>query len=86
VRAGSRGCQGTVTLEGTGTLTTGDAVRFTATGGQKVAATEPAEILVWEMHATVTGVTPAMCPERSKGPPRPGESPPRHTCGETIGA
>ena len=32
---------------------TGDAVRFTATGGQRVTATEPAEILVWEMHATV---------------------------------
>ena len=31
----------------------GDAVRFTATGGQRVTATEPAEILVWEMHATV---------------------------------
>ena len=30
---------------------TGDAVRFTATGGQRVTATEPAEILVWEMHA-----------------------------------
>ena len=29
----------------------GDAVRFTASGGQKVTAIEPAEILVWEMHA-----------------------------------
>jgi len=27
--------------------------RFTATGGQQVTAAEPAEILVWEMHATV---------------------------------
>jgi redox-sensitive bicupin YhaK (pirin superfamily) len=45
--------RGAVTLEGAGPLTTGDAVRFTATGGQKVTATEPAEILVWEMHATV---------------------------------
>ncbi|WP_345432372.1 hypothetical protein [Actinoallomurus vinaceus] len=35
--------------EGTG----GDAARFTATGGQRVTATEPAEILVWEMHATI---------------------------------
>jgi hypothetical protein len=34
-------------------LTAGDAVRFTATGGQQVTATEPAEILVWEMHATL---------------------------------
>jgi redox-sensitive bicupin YhaK (pirin superfamily) len=45
--------RGAVTLEGTGSLGTGDAVRFTATGGQRVTATEPAEILVWEMHATL---------------------------------
>ena len=45
--------RGTVALEGAGALATGDAVRFTATGGQTVTATEPAEILVWEMHATV---------------------------------
>ena len=45
--------RGSVSLEGAGALGTGDAVRFTATGGQKVTATEPAEILVWEMHATV---------------------------------
>ena len=43
--------RGAVTLEGAGELATGDAVRFTATGGQRVTATEPAEILVWEMHA-----------------------------------
>ena len=45
--------RGAVTLEGAGALGTGDAVRFTATGGQRVTATEPAEVLVWEMHATV---------------------------------
>ncbi|WP_239103522.1 pirin family protein [Microbispora corallina] len=45
--------RGAVTLEGAGPLNTGDAVRFTATGGQRVTATEPAEILVWEMHATI---------------------------------
>jgi len=45
--------RGSVTLEGAGTLRTGDAVRFTATGGQRVTATEPAEVLVWEMHATI---------------------------------
>ena len=38
---------------GRGRADEGDAVRFTATGGQRVTATEPAEILVWEMHATV---------------------------------
>jgi hypothetical protein len=45
--------RGSVDLEGTGRLSTGDAVRFTAVGGQRVTATEPAEILVWEMHATL---------------------------------
>jgi redox-sensitive bicupin YhaK (pirin superfamily) len=45
--------RGTVELEGTGRLDAGDAVRFTAVGGQRVRALEPAEILVWEMHATL---------------------------------
>ncbi|WP_436759647.1 pirin family protein [Streptosporangium sp. V21-05] len=45
--------RGTVDLEGAGPLAEGDAVRFTATGGQRVTATGPAEILVWEMHATL---------------------------------
>ncbi|HEX3564611.1 MAG TPA: hypothetical protein VHU17_04510, partial [Acidimicrobiales bacterium] len=44
---------GAVDLEGAGPLGTGDAVRLTATGGQRVTATEAAEILVWEMHAAV---------------------------------
>ena len=43
--------RGAVTLEGAGALAEGDAVRFTATGGQRVTATEPAEVLVWEMHS-----------------------------------
>jgi redox-sensitive bicupin YhaK (pirin superfamily) len=42
---------GEVTLEGAGPLHEGDAVRFTASGGQRVTATAPAEILAWEMHA-----------------------------------
>jgi redox-sensitive bicupin YhaK (pirin superfamily) len=45
--------RGSVTLEGAGQLAEGDAVRFTGTGGQSVTAVEPAEILVWEMHATI---------------------------------
>jgi len=45
--------RGTVTLEGAGPLGPGDAVRLTATGGQRLTATEPAEILLWEMHATI---------------------------------
>lgn len=47
--------RGSVALEGAGTLAEGDAVRFTATGGQRVTAVEPAEILVWEMHAAISG-------------------------------
>ncbi|HVW34135.1 MAG TPA: pirin family protein [Acidimicrobiia bacterium] len=43
--------RGMVDLEGAGVLNAGDAVRFTATGGQRVTALEPSEILVWEMHA-----------------------------------
>lgn len=60
--------KGRVRLEGAGDLETGDEVRFNATGGQGVTAIEadltpatrppgfalpPAEILVWEMHATL---------------------------------
>lgn len=45
--------RGQVTLEGAGPIHEGDAVRFTASGGQRVTATEPAEILVWEMHASL---------------------------------
>jgi quercetin 2,3-dioxygenase len=46
--------RGRVSLEGAGALEAGDAVRFTATGGQKVTAVDAAEILVWQMHATLT--------------------------------
>ena len=45
--------RGPVHLEGSGVLSTGDAVRLTGTGGQRVSATDPAEILLWEMHATL---------------------------------
>ena len=46
--------RGTVDLEGAGALEEGDSVRFTATGGNRVTATgDGAEILVWEMHATI---------------------------------
>ncbi|MCK9924007.1 pirin family protein [Frankia sp. AgPm24] len=52
---------GEVELEGAGTLATGDAVRFTATGGHRVtaAASGPAEILVWEMHTDLAGLAAA---------------------------
>ncbi len=41
--------RGSVSLEGAGTLNPGDAVRFTASSGQRVTGIEPAEVLVWEM-------------------------------------
>ncbi|MEH0822787.1 MULTISPECIES: pirin family protein [unclassified Micromonospora] len=44
---------GAVTLESAGRLGEGDAARITMTGGHRVSATEAAEILVWEMHATL---------------------------------
>ena len=43
--------RGAVELEGAGLLEEGDAVRFTSTGGHRVAGRTPAELLVWEMHA-----------------------------------
>jgi redox-sensitive bicupin YhaK (pirin superfamily) len=45
--------RGGVDLEGAGRLSAGDAVRLTGSGGQRVTAAEPAEILIWEMHASV---------------------------------
>jgi quercetin 2,3-dioxygenase len=43
--------RGSVELEGVGRLDEGDAVRLTATGGQRVTGVSDGEILVWEMHA-----------------------------------
>jgi redox-sensitive bicupin YhaK (pirin superfamily) len=45
--------RGDVTLEGAGQLSAGDAVRLTGVGGNTVRATDDAEILVWEMHASI---------------------------------
>ncbi len=42
---------GSVDLERTGVLHDGDAVRITGSGGQRLSARAPAEVLVWEMHA-----------------------------------
>ena len=48
--------KGSVELEGAGALGEGDAVRFTAVGGNAVTATgDGAEVLVWEMHAAMRG-------------------------------
>jgi len=43
--------RGRVTLEGIGDLEEGDAVRFTDADGRRVTASEPSELLIWEMHA-----------------------------------
>ncbi|MGH3498784.1 MAG: pirin family protein [Nocardioidaceae bacterium] len=45
--------RGSVTLEGAEPLGVGDAVRLTGVGGQRVSAVDSAEVLVWEMHATL---------------------------------
>ncbi|HET6909094.1 MAG TPA: pirin family protein [Mycobacteriales bacterium] len=45
--------RGRVTLEGAGPLAEGDSVRLSGVGGQQVIADDAAEILVWEMHATL---------------------------------
>jgi hypothetical protein len=46
--------RGQATLEGIGTLQTGDTVRISSSGGQRIVATEQgAEVLIWEMHATL---------------------------------
>ncbi len=47
--------RGAVDLEGAGPLATGDAVRLTARGGQRLVATADSEVLIWEMHATIAG-------------------------------
>ena len=44
--------RGEVALEGAGPLVQGDAVRIAGGGGQTVAATTSAEILVWEMASS----------------------------------
>lgn len=44
--------RGTVDLEGAGALAEGDAARLTGVGGQRLTATDDAEVLIWEMHAT----------------------------------
>ncbi|EOM76306.1 pirin family protein [Rhodococcus rhodnii] len=47
--------QGDAELEGVGPLHEGDAVRLTASGGQRLSSATAAEVLVWEMHARLGG-------------------------------
>jgi quercetin 2,3-dioxygenase len=46
---------GEVLLEDAGTLEAGDAVRLTAAGQRRVRASAPSEVLIWEMHSTLSG-------------------------------
>lgn len=43
--------RGRVSVEGIGAVAEGDAVRFTDADGRRVSASEPSELLIWEMHA-----------------------------------
>ncbi|NEW38401.1 pirin family protein [Nocardia cyriacigeorgica] len=47
--------RGEVDMEGVGALYEGDAVRMTRSGGQRITARTPSEVLVWEMHARLGG-------------------------------
>ena len=47
--------RGRVTCEGIGELEQGDAVRFTDADARRVTASEPSELLIWEMHAKLGG-------------------------------
>lgn len=47
--------RGRLVLEGIGDLRAGDAARITGFDGRRVTATDPAEILIWEMHAQLSG-------------------------------
>ena len=45
---------GSADVESAGLLHTGDAVRITGSGGQRLSARTPVEVLVWEMHAALS--------------------------------
>ena len=47
--------RGRVSVEGIGELEAGDAIRFTDADGQRLTASEPAELLIWEMHTGLGG-------------------------------
>lgn len=47
--------RGRLTLDGAGELTEGDAARLTDADGPRLTATEPTELLIWEMHANLGG-------------------------------
>jgi redox-sensitive bicupin YhaK (pirin superfamily) len=46
--------RGQLDLEAQGSLGAGDAARLTAAGERRLDAAEPSEVLIWEMHATLS--------------------------------
>jgi quercetin 2,3-dioxygenase len=46
--------RGQLDLEAQGPLDAGDAARLTAAGERRLAAAEPSEVLIWEMHASLS--------------------------------
>jgi redox-sensitive bicupin YhaK (pirin superfamily) len=46
--------RGQVELEGAGSLDAGDAARLSAAGELRITASEPSEVLIWEMRAAMT--------------------------------
>jgi hypothetical protein len=47
-------------LEADGALDEGDAARLTAAGPRRLTAAEPSEVLIWEMHADLGPLGPAV--------------------------
>jgi redox-sensitive bicupin YhaK (pirin superfamily) len=47
--------RGRAIMEGAGALEQGDAVRFTNADGRQLTASEPTELLIWEMHTRLGG-------------------------------
>lgn len=47
--------RGRASVEEIGELEAGDAIRFTDADGQRLTASEPAELLIWEMHTDLGG-------------------------------
>jgi quercetin 2,3-dioxygenase len=46
--------RGQLSLEAEGVLESGDAARLTAAGERRLDAVEPSEVLIWEMHASLS--------------------------------
>jgi hypothetical protein len=49
--------RGSAEIESAGSLDDGDSVRLTDEGGRRITARTAAEVLIWEMHAGLSGLT-----------------------------